>query len=103
MTAYAALLMVAFTIMATATSHRFWQFSDPALYRAQSTNFWKNVSMMGGMILLFVTAGGHYSLDQLFRGRVREAAPQPTFGERYSANVGPEDDNRIEPLDLSRA
>ena len=65
MTAYAALLMFTFTIIATATSHRFWQFSDPALYRAQSTNFWKNVSMMGGMILLFVTAGGRYSLDRL--------------------------------------
>jgi putative oxidoreductase len=70
MTEYAAVLMFVFTIAATVTSHRFWQFSDPAQHRAQSTNFWKNVSMMGGMLLLFVTAGGRWSVDALFRRRV---------------------------------
>ena len=68
-TPYAALLMLLFTIVATASSHRFWEFSDPAQYRAQNTNFWKNVSMMGGMLLLFVTAGGRYSLDRLLLRR----------------------------------
>jgi len=63
----AAILMVVFTIIATITSHRFWEFSDPAQYRAQNTNFFKNVTMIGGMLLLFVTAGGRYSLDALFR------------------------------------
>jgi Predicted membrane protein len=68
-TPYAALLMLLFTIIATATSHRFWEFTDPAQYRAQSINFWKNVSMMGGMLLLFVTAGGRYSVDRLLLRR----------------------------------
>ena len=63
----AAILMVVFTIIATITSHRFWEFSDPAQYRAQNTNFFKNVTMIGGMLLLFVTAGGRYSVDALFR------------------------------------
>ena len=63
----AAILMVVFTIIATLTSHRYWEFSDAAQYRAQNTNFWKNVTMMGGMLLLFVTAGGRYSIDALFR------------------------------------
>jgi putative oxidoreductase len=68
LTPYAALLMVLFTVIATATSHRFWEFTDPAQYRAQSSNFWKNVSMIGGILLLWVTAGGRYSLDRvLFR------------------------------------
>lgn len=62
-TSYAALLMVLFTIAATLIAHRFWEYADPAQYRAQSTNFWKNISMMGGMVLLFVTAGGRFSLD----------------------------------------
>jgi putative oxidoreductase len=65
----AAILMVVFTIIATITSHRFWEFSDPAQYRAQNTNFFKNVTMIGGMLLLFVTAGGRYSVDALFRRR----------------------------------
>jgi putative oxidoreductase len=65
----AAILMVVFTIIATLTSHRYWEFSDPAQYRAQNTNFYKNVTMIGGMLLLFVTAGGRYSLDALVRRR----------------------------------
>jgi putative oxidoreductase len=67
LTPYATFLMLLFTIIATATSHRFWEFADPAQYRVQSTNFWKNVSMMGGMLLLIVTAGGRYSVDRLLR------------------------------------
>jgi hypothetical protein len=55
-TGYAALLMLVFTIVATGISHRYWQYTDPAQFRNQSSNFWKNVSMMGGMLLLFVTA-----------------------------------------------
>jgi putative oxidoreductase len=65
----AALLMIVFTIIATLSSHRYWEFTDPAQYRAQNTNFWKNVTMMGGMLLLFVTAGGRWSLDALLRRR----------------------------------
>jgi len=65
----AAILMVVFTIIATATSHRYWQYADPALYRAQNTNFWKNMTMMGGMLLLFVTTGGRWSIDALIRRR----------------------------------
>jgi putative oxidoreductase len=65
----AALLLIVFTTAATLTSHRYWQFSDPTQYRAQNTNFWKNVSMMGGMLLLLVTAGGRFSIDAVLRRR----------------------------------
>ena len=42
--------------------------TDPAQYRAQSSNFWKNIGIMGGILLLWVTAGGRYALDRvLFR------------------------------------
>jgi uncharacterized membrane protein YphA (DoxX/SURF4 family) len=68
LTPYAAILILLFTIIATGTSHRFWEFTDAAQYRTQNTNFWKNISMMGGMLLLWVTEGGRYSLDRvLFR------------------------------------
>ena len=46
--------------------HRYWGFTG-ANYRAQSTQFWKNISMMGGQVLLFVTAGGRHSIDALLR------------------------------------
>ncbi len=67
LTPYAAILMLLFTLVATATSHRFWEFTDPAQYRAQSGNFWKNVAIMGGILLLWVTSGGRYAVDSLFR------------------------------------
>ena len=46
--------------------HRYWEFTG-ANYRAQHTQFWKNISMIGGQVLLFVTAGGRYSIDALLR------------------------------------
>jgi putative oxidoreductase len=64
----AAILMLLFTIAATLIAHRFWEYADPAQYRMQSTNFWKNISMMGGMVLLLVTSVGHFSADALLFG-----------------------------------
>ncbi|MPZ38613.1 MAG: DoxX family membrane protein [Rhizobiales bacterium] len=67
-TRYAALAILAFTIVATLMRHRYWEFTG-AQYRAQSGQFWKNVSIMGGQLLLLVTAGGRYSIDALLRRR----------------------------------
>ncbi len=66
-TRYTALVMILFMIIATFSSHRYWTFSDPALYAAQSSNFWKNVSMTGGIVLLFVSGAGRYAVDRLLR------------------------------------
>ena len=63
-TRYAALLILLFTIIATLISHRFWEFNDPAAYRQQHTQFFKNLTTMGGTILLFVTGGGRLSIDR---------------------------------------
>lgn len=65
-TRYAALLTLLFMLVATFSSHRYW--SVPAAQQGnQWAHFWKNVSMMGGLVLLFVTAGGRFSLDYLLR------------------------------------
>ena len=64
-TRYAALLILLFTIIATFSSHRYWDFADAAQRQQQHTQFWKNVSMMGGQVLLFVAGAGRYSLDRL--------------------------------------
>ena len=65
---YASLLMVLFVIVATGISHRFWEFADAAR-RAQESQFFKNLSIIGGFLLLFVTGGGRFSLDALLRRR----------------------------------
>jgi putative oxidoreductase len=67
-TRYAAPLMVAFTIIATLISHRFWEFADAAR-RQQSVQFGKNVAIIGGFLLLFVHGGGRLSLDGWWQRR----------------------------------
>jgi len=64
-TRYAALAIFIFTIAATLIGHRYWEFADPALRRQNQTNFLKNLTMMGGLLLLFLTGGGRFSLDRL--------------------------------------
>jgi putative oxidoreductase len=67
-TRHAALLMVAFVIVATLISHRFWDY-PPAQQRGQIVNFAKNIAIIGGFLFVFVTGGGHYSLDPWWRRR----------------------------------
>ncbi len=63
-TRYAALLLIAFTLMATWTSHIYWSMPAEEQGR-QATQFWKNVTMTGGLLALFVTGGGRFSIDRL--------------------------------------
>jgi putative oxidoreductase len=64
----ASLLMILFVLVATGISHRFWEFADAAR-RAQESQFFKNLAIIGGFVLLFVTGPGRYSLDTLLRSR----------------------------------
>ena len=67
-TRYGALLVIAFTIVATLIGHRYWDLTDAAARRMQQSHFAKNLTIIGGLVLLFVTAGGRFSIDGL-RGR----------------------------------
>lgn len=64
-TRYSALLMIMFMFIATFSSHRYWDYADPAQYAAQNSNFWKNVAMTGGIVLLFVVGAGRYAVDRM--------------------------------------
>ncbi len=67
-TRYAALLMLLFLIIATFSSHRYWSYPE-AQQANQSSHFWKNVSMMGGTVLLFITGAGRYAVDRMLLRR----------------------------------
>ncbi len=67
-TRFASMLMILFVIVATAISHRYWEFADAAR-RAQQSQFFKNLSIIGGFLLLFVSGPGRFSLDTLLRHR----------------------------------
>jgi len=67
-TRYSALLLLLYVIIATAMAHRYWQY--PAAQQvAQYGNFIKNLSIMGGLVLLFVTGAGRFSIDGWLRKR----------------------------------
>jgi putative oxidoreductase len=61
----AALLMIVFVIVATLISHRYWEFTDAAARRMQQSHFWKNLTIIGGFVLMLVTGGGRFSWDGL--------------------------------------
>ena len=62
-TRYGALLCALFVIAATALAHRYWEY-PPAQVGAQYTNFIKNLAILGGALLLFVTGPGRFSVDR---------------------------------------
>jgi putative oxidoreductase len=60
---WVALLFFLWLIPTTFIFHKFWGI-DAAQAQAQMINFLKNVSIMGGMLLLFAFGPGAYSLDK---------------------------------------
>ena len=64
----ASLLMILFVIVATGISHRYWEFAEAAR-RLQESQFLKNLSIIGGFLLLFASGSGRFSLDALLARR----------------------------------
>lgn len=62
-TRYVAIILFIFTVVATFSSHRYWDFTDPAVRRVQDVNFWKNISILGGILVAFVSGPGRLSVD----------------------------------------
>jgi putative oxidoreductase len=67
-TRYAALALIAFVAVATLIAHRFWTY-PPEQQPAQMVQFGKNLAIIGGFLCVFVTGGGHYSLERWWRKR----------------------------------
>lgn len=53
-----ALALAATLVPTTVAGHRFWEESDPAAKAQQKTHFFKNVSMLGGLMLAAVDTDG---------------------------------------------
>src|SRR5437868_1661921 len=59
----AALVIIVFVIVATLIGHRYWELTDAAARRMQQSHFAKNLTIIGGFVLLVVTGGGKWSVD----------------------------------------
>lgn len=58
-----ALLMAVYTLATAFIGHHYWTMTGAA-YGANFVNFYKNVSITGGLLLLCVTGAGKYSIDR---------------------------------------
>lgn len=57
-----ALIVAFYTVAAAFIAHHYWTMTGGAR-TANMINFYKNVSIMGGFFLLYVTGAGKYSID----------------------------------------
>jgi putative oxidoreductase len=60
---WAALAIAIFTLAAGIMFHNYWAV-DAAQRMGQEINFWKNVSMTGGLLLAYAFGPGRYSVDK---------------------------------------
>ena len=56
-------LIVLFLVLVTPIMHKFWGVADPMMAQAQMINFMKNLSMLGGALLITQFGAGPLSLD----------------------------------------
>ena len=60
---WAALAIFLFLIPATLAFHNFWA-SSPDQYQMQKINFLKNLTIMGGMLMVWAFGPGRFALDR---------------------------------------
>src|ERR1700730_168519 len=60
-----ALLLVFYTLGTALIGHRYWTMTGADLVDSMDS-FYKNLSIMGGFLLLYVTGAGKFSIDGLF-------------------------------------
>lgn len=72
----AAIVLSASLIPTTVAAHRFWEISEPSKRSAQQVQFFKNTSMLGGLILAAVDTEAKPSVAWRARRGARKLAAQ---------------------------
>ena len=60
----AALALAVFALVAGVLFHAYWTDADAAARMGDFINFWKNVSIAGGFLMVFAFGPGRYSVDR---------------------------------------
>jgi putative oxidoreductase len=60
------LLLAAYSVLTAYIGHRYWTMTGVAHFEAE-INFYKNISIAGGFLLLYVTGPGIFSIDALMK------------------------------------
>lgn len=59
-----AILLLAYTCGTAIIGHHYWTMTGMARFEAE-INFYKNISIMGGLLLLYLNGAGRYSIDRM--------------------------------------
>ena len=60
---WAALVIAVFTLLAAILFHNYWAMTGDDVM-PNRINFWKNISIVGGMLMVFAFGPGRYSVDR---------------------------------------
>ncbi len=60
---WAALAIAVFTVLAAFLFHNYWTYAEPERM-AQYINFWKNIAITGGMLMVLAFGPGRYGVDR---------------------------------------
>src|SRR5687768_9375903 len=60
---WAALAIAVFTLLAAFLFHNFWTVTGPARM-GEFNSFWKNISIVGGMLMVVAFGPGRFSVDR---------------------------------------
>jgi putative oxidoreductase len=71
---WGALLLVLFLVPVTLMMHNFWAVSDPQMAMIERVNFFKNVGLLGGALVIAYFGAGPVSVDEWLRTRALERA-----------------------------
>jgi len=61
---WAGFLLAGFALLSGLIFHDFWNVTDAMQHMNQQINFMKNVSIAGGMLMVFAFGPGRYSVDK---------------------------------------
>lgn len=62
-----ALLLAIYTLATAFIAHHYWTMTGMAHFENE-INFYKNISIIGGLLVLFATGAGRYSIDAALEG-----------------------------------
>ena len=61
---WVALALAGFSLLSALIFHDFWNVTDAMQHMGQQINFMKNVSMAGGLLMVFSLGAGSYAVDK---------------------------------------
>jgi putative oxidoreductase len=63
-TRWVAWLLALFTLIGMLMAHRYWEFADAGQYANQMTHFFKNLCIIGGLMMVAAFGPGPISVDK---------------------------------------